>query len=276
MKLSYSPSPLLFSLGLSLLLIGIAILSGHMGGLNKVIMFFFMANSESVERIAQIVAMVFTVLGAMSFMAIRVESMRRWLGLAIVTFSLLPLLTLFSSIHWIDSLGGFPAIGSGQGIIKYAALLALGLTLVPHFLCANQLRWVNYIPVALVLLWIGGMKFTLLEAKGVEDLVATSPFMSWMYTVMDVQQASNLIGVYDLIALVILGVGLVYRPLLLPGVLMSGAVFVMTQTFLVSFPGSIDGSSLTNTGIFIIKDLWFIANLWVIYTLEDDDIDCER
>lgn len=276
MKLSYSPSPLLFSLGLSLLLIGIAILSGHMGGLNKVIMFFFMANSESVERIAKIVAMVFTVLGAMSFMAIRVESMRRWLGLAIVTFSLLPLLTLFSSIHWIDSLGGFPAIGSGQGIIKYAALLALGLTLVPHFLCANQLRWVNYIPVALVLLWIGGMKFTLLEAKGIEDLVATSPFMSWMYTVMDVQQASNLIGVYDLIALVILGVGLVYRPLLLPGVLMSGAVFVMTQTFLVSFPGSIDGSSLTNTGIFIIKDLWFIANLWVIYTLEDDDIDCER
>lgn len=275
MKQSYSPTPILFAMGVSLLLISIAMFSGNLGGLSKVASFFLDFNEQSSGLITTGVASVFTILGALSFVAIRINALRKWLGLALVSFSILPLLTLFSDIHWIDSLGGFPAIGSGQGIIKYAALLALGLTLIPNFLCAHQLRWINYFPVALVLLWIGGMKFTLLEAQGIEDLVATSPFMSWMYSFMDVQQTSNVIGVYDIIALVLLGIGLVYRKFLLFGVLMSGAVFVMTQTFLVSFSASVDQGVLTGTGIFIIKDLWFIANLWVLFTLEDDDIDCD-
>src|ERR1700741_3249632 len=36
--------------------------------------------------------------------------------------------------------------------------------------------------LVLVIGWIGLMKFTGYEAKGIEPLVAHSPFMSWMYT----------------------------------------------------------------------------------------------
>lgn len=185
---------------------------------------------------------------------------------ALIIIAVFPLLTLLGSAHWIDSLGGFPAIGSGQGIIKYFALLSLAVTLL---LSVGQHRkaisMINYLPVALVLLWIGGMKFTLLEAQGIEPLVASSPLMSWMYLFMDVQTTSNIIGLYDLVALVILGAGLICRPLLIPGIIMCGAVFVTTQTFLVSFPGALNSGVLSGTGMFIIKDIWFIANLALLY-----------
>ena len=37
--------------------------------------------------------------------------------------------------------------------------------------------------LALVLIWIGGMKFTSYEAMGIQPLVATSPLMSWLRSV---------------------------------------------------------------------------------------------
>jgi uncharacterized membrane protein YkgB len=33
--------------------------------------------------------------------------------------------------------------------------------------------------LAIVLLWIGGMKFTAYEAEGIKPMVANSPFMGW-------------------------------------------------------------------------------------------------
>ena len=35
--------------------------------------------------------------------------------------------------------------------------------------------------LVIVLLWIGGMKFTAYEAEGIEPLVANSPLMGWVY-----------------------------------------------------------------------------------------------
>lgn len=256
--------PVFGALTVSLLLMGIAIMTGQAGSWGKLVTFYGVSGIHN-----SLLAGVFIALAIGAGIATKFEPLRQPLGYALAVFALIPVITLFSNLHWIDSLGGFPAIGSGQGVIKYFALLALAITLVPHSLSARSLRWINYFPVALVLLWIGGMKFTLLEAQGIEDLVKTSPLMSWMYQLMDVQQASNVIGVYDLVALVLLGVGIVYPKLLLPGIAMSGAVFATTQTFLLSFPGSLDGAILTGSGIFIIKDLWFIANLWVIYALRE-------
>ena len=104
-------------------------------------------------------------------------------------------------------------------------------------------------------------------AIGIEPLVASSPLMSWMYLLMDVQSTSNVIGIYDLLALVVLGTGLFFRTLLIPGLLMCAVVFVTTQTFLVSYPGALEQSVLSGTGMFIIKDIWFVANLVVLYYL---------
>ena len=37
--------------------------------------------------------------------------------------------------------------------------------------------------LVLVLLWIGGMKFTAYEAEGISGLVANSPLMAWAYQI---------------------------------------------------------------------------------------------
>jgi uncharacterized membrane protein YkgB len=169
---------------------------------------------------------------------------------------------------WIESLGGFPAIGSGQGVIKYFALLSIGLFLAQPDLDSRKVILFNAFPVILVLLWIGGMKFTLLEAKGIEDLVSSSPLMSWMYNIWDLQTTSNLIGIYDLIAMTLVILAIFKQQLLIPAVLMSGAVFVVTQTFFLSWPAALSSETLLSTGgHFLIKDLWFIANLFILTIL---------
>src|SRR5687768_15137008 len=58
--------------------------------------------------------------------------------------------------------------------------------------------------LVLVLLWIGGMKFTAYEAEGISGFVSNSPLMNWAYSVFSVQSFSALLGVTELaIALLI-------------------------------------------------------------------------
>src|SRR5258707_14237975 len=49
--------------------------------------------------------------------------------------------------------------------------------------------------LVLVIGWIGLMKFTGYEAKGIVPLVAYSPLMSWMYSFLSLQTFSQRLGV---------------------------------------------------------------------------------
>ena len=60
----------------------------------------------------------------------------------------------------------------------------------------------------LVLVWIGMMKFTAYEAGAIQPLVASSPLMSWLYAIFSVQATSNLIGVAEVAA----GILIALRP----------------------------------------------------------------
>jgi uncharacterized membrane protein YkgB len=91
--------------------------------------------------------------------------------------------------------------------------------------------------LVIVLLWIGGMKFTAYEAEGIKPMVANSPFMGWVYGPMSVNGFSALLGVVEIvIALLILT-----RPVLpkLSGIgsLLSGVMFLTTLSFLITTPG---------------------------------------
>ncbi len=184
---------------------------------------------------------------------------------------IVPLLTLLASNRWMAQLGGFPIIGSGQGIIKYFAVIPLYLFLFyKNKLTDKQHVLLNFIPVAMVLLWIGGMKFYEFEAKAIVGLVETSPFMSWLYTVFSVQGASNIIGGFDVLFAVLLGAGILLNNKKL--IIVSGfaclSVFLMTQTFLITATGAFSSSTLLERlGQFVIKDLWYVGNLIVIATL---------
>ena len=180
----------------------------------------------------------------------------------------IPLLTLLSPGRWMADLGGFPIIGSGQGIIKYFAVLPLFLFLFYRDKISHkQLTYLNFAPVAMVLLWIGSMKFFEFEANAIVGLVETSPFMSWLYDVFSVQGASNVIGGFDVFFALVLGVGIYTKnkPMIIASGIACLSVFLMTQTFLFSVPDTFNSATIINRlGQFVIKDLWFVANLAVV------------
>jgi uncharacterized membrane protein YkgB len=122
--------------------------------------------------------------------------------------------------------------------------------------------------LVLVLVWIGAMKFSTYEAGAIQPLVANSPLMSWLYAVFSVQATSNLIGVAEIAA----GVLIALRPwsavACAVGSLMGIATFVITLTFLFSTPGwepSLGGFPALSVapGQFILKDAVLLgAAVW--------------
>ena len=62
--------------------------------------------------------------------------------------------------------------------------------------------------LALALLWIGAMKFTAFEAESIRPLIQTSPLVSWLYRIFDLQTVSNLLGIGEIAA----GAMLALRP----------------------------------------------------------------
>lgn len=131
------------------------------------------------------------------------------------------------------------------------------------------LRIVRY-GVIVVLVWIGAMKFTGYEAGAIQPLVANSPLMSWLYSVFSVQATSNLIGVAEVGAGVLIALR-AWSPLAAAlGSLMAVATFATTLTFLVSTPGweaSLGGFPALSVapGQFILKDVVLLgAALWLL------------
>ena len=112
--------------------------------------------------------------------------------------------------------------------------------------------------LVLVLGWIGAMKFTSYEAEGIKTLVATSPFMSWMYKVFSVQGTSNVIGIAELTAAALIAIRPLSAKLSAIGSVLAVFTFLTTLTFLFSLPGwekSLGGfPALSGSGGFLLKD----------------------
>jgi uncharacterized membrane protein YkgB len=60
--------------------------------------------------------------------------------------------------------------------------------------------------LVIVIAWFGLMKFTNYEAKGIQPLVSSSPFMSWVYDIFSVYTFSVLLGVFEVAAAVLIAV----------------------------------------------------------------------
>jgi len=91
--------------------------------------------------------------------------------------------------------------------------------------------------LVIILLWIGGMKFTAYEAAGIAPMAIHSPLMSWVYDLLGERNFSNLIGVVE----ITLGLGIALRQLapLVSGIasLLSVGMFLTTLSFLFTTPG---------------------------------------
>lgn len=136
------------------------------------------------------------------------------------------------------------------------------LTAEPHgigaTLCALGAGIMRY-GLVLVIVWIGGMKFTSYEANGIQPLVAQSPLMSWAYQIMSVQAFSSLLGVVEILTGVFLALRPFARKLAVLGGVMAVLTFLTTLTFLFSTPGweaSLGFPALSAMpGQFLLKDI---------------------
>lgn len=114
--------------------------------------------------------------------------------------------------------------------------------------------------LVLVLLWIGGMKFTPYEAAGISGFVSHSPLMSWAYSWFSVNGFSALLGATELAVAVLIAA----RPFSARGALvgsgMAVGMFLTTLSFLLTTPGVWEASAggfpalSVVPGQFLVKD----------------------
>src|SRR3954464_2384912 len=96
---------------------------------------------------------------------------------------------------------------------------------------------ITHYGLVIVLLWIGGMKFTAYEAEGIKPLVANSPLMGWVYRLMSVGGISAFLGVVE----IAIGFLVAVRPLWAMGSAvgsgLAAGMFLTALSLLVTPPG---------------------------------------
>lgn len=118
--------------------------------------------------------------------------------------------------------------------------------------------------LVLVLLWIGGLKFTAYEAEGVYKHASHSPLLSWGYQFLSTRTLSSLLGVFEIAFATLIAIKPVLPRLSLLGSLGAIVMFLTTLSFMVTdlgvwqkdygFP-----ALSASPGQFLIKDTVLLA-----------------
>lgn len=121
--------------------------------------------------------------------------------------------------------------------------------------------------LAIVIGWIGFMKFTGYEAHGIQPIVAHSPLMSWMYRMLTVQQFSTGLGVVEVAIALLIALRPLSRKASAIGSAAAVVMFLTTLSFLFSTPGwesSLGFPALSAMpGQFLLKDVVLLgASIW--------------
>lgn len=123
--------------------------------------------------------------------------------------------------------------------------------------------------LVLILVWIGGMKFTAYEAMGIQPLVAHSPLVSWMYDFLSVRDFARMLGVIEIATATLIALRSVSPKASVVGSVLAIGLFATTLSFLFSTPGwepSLGFPALSaSPGQFLIKDVvLFGASVWIL------------
>lgn len=118
--------------------------------------------------------------------------------------------------------------------------------------------------LALVIGWIGVLKFHYYEAQNIQPLVANSPLMGWVYDIFSVETFSSILGVVEVLTALFLVVNPWYPKISALGSVVAIGLFVSTLSFVVTTPGVGEASAggfplLSMTGQFLIKDIVLLA-----------------
>jgi uncharacterized membrane protein YkgB len=130
--------------------------------------------------------------------------------------------------------------------------------------------------LAVVVGWIGLMKFTAYEAEGIRPFVANSPLLSWFYGPMSVRGFSAVLGVVEVAVAMLIAARPLSAAASALGSALAVGMFLTTLSFLFTTPGvwepSLGGFPALSAipGQFLIKDLallgialWSLGEAWL-------------
>lgn len=118
--------------------------------------------------------------------------------------------------------------------------------------------------------WIAAMKVTEYEAKGIQPLIAHSPFLSWGYRLWSVHHFTMIIGAIELTIATLIALRRWFPTASAVGSLGAVFMFLITLSFIITTPGwepSLGGFPALSgdVGEFLIKDLVLLgAALWTL------------
>jgi uncharacterized membrane protein YkgB len=118
--------------------------------------------------------------------------------------------------------------------------------------------------------WIAAMKGTEYEAKGIQPLIAHSPFLSWGYDVWSVHHFAMIIGAIELTVAALIALRRWFPKASAIGSVGALFMFLTTLSFIFTTPGwepSLGGFPALSgdVGEFLIKDIVLLgASLWTL------------
>ena len=128
------------------------------------------------------------------------------------------------------------------------------------------------IGMTVMLLWAGSYKMTAPGAEGIVPLVSNSPLVSWHFKLFGPYIGSDLIGLTEITAAILIMAGYLRPKAGIIGGLIAAVMFFTTSTMLLTTPGTIiavPGISymryMSFLGLFLFKDIIGLgASLYLI------------
>jgi uncharacterized membrane protein YkgB len=121
--------------------------------------------------------------------------------------------------------------------------------------------------LALVLVWVGVIKFSAYEAEAIQPFVANSPFMSWLYDWFSVSTLSALLGVVEISLGLLIATRSFAPRASAAGSIGASFMFIITLSFMLTTPGiwqpGYGFPFLGAGGGFLVKDVLLLgAAVW--------------
>jgi uncharacterized membrane protein YkgB len=153
-----------------------------------------------------------------------------------------------------ESGSGKPKVLIGQAVAKS------NLTKLAAWISDRNIPFlISSLGMVVMLLWAGSYKMTAPGAEGIVPLVSNSPLTSWHFKLFGPYVGSDLIGLTEIIAAILIVVGYLRPKAGILGGLIACVMFFTTSTMLITTPGAITSVHgmryMSFLGLFLFKDV---------------------
>jgi reactive chlorine resistance protein C len=149
--------------------------------------------------------------------------------------------------------------GKPKGLIGHAVAKS-NLTKLAAWINDRNIPFlVTSIGMVVMLLWAGSYKMTAPGAEGIVPLVSNSPLISWHFKLFGPYIGSDLIGLTEIIAALLIIAGYLRPKAGILGGLIASVMFFTTSTMVITTPGAITSvhgmKYMSFLGLFLFKDV---------------------